>query len=119
MARHIPLRRELPNLHRDGSIKFRDVLRQARAHRRANDRDLADARRAGRITGLPDRVTRLRTALASPRIDVAADRAFWAVTNVPVDAYELRRVEAWGHAWYEAVYVAPIAPAVADLREAA
>lgn len=120
MPRHTPLRDGHPkNLHQDGTIVFRIVLRQARAHRRAYDRDLADALRAGRITSLPDRLNRLRVAMKTLRNEIAHNRAFYAVTNEPTYVYEQVDVEYAGQVWKELVYVGRIAPAVAELREAA
>lgn len=111
MPRHTPLRRELPNLHQDGSIKFRIVLAQARREVRLT----ADLIRTGRIAAYPDHAAFLRAAIAPMRKKIAQDRAFWAVANEPTSTVEMRRIEHFGRIWIEPVVTGQLA----NPREAA
>ncbi|MCJ2128346.1 hypothetical protein, partial [Methylobacterium sp. E-045] len=106
-----PLRRELPTLHQDGSIKFRIVLKQARSEKRI----LAELIAKRRIAGYPDRASFIRAAMGPVREKIAQDRAFWAVANAPTSTVEMRRVDYFGRAWTEHV----VTGSVAKPREAA
>lgn len=114
MPSHSPLKIELPNLHQDGSIKFRIVLSQARNERRL----MLESERRGHFAPLAGRHARVRSVMAPVRERIAHLRAFHAIENVPTHAYEKVRVEASGRVWDEMVYVGPIAP-VAAVRKAA
>ncbi|MCJ2128338.1 hypothetical protein, partial [Methylobacterium sp. E-045] len=106
-----PLRRELPTLHQDGSIKFRIVLKQARSEKRI----LAELIAKRRIAGYPDRASFIRAAMGPVREKIAHDRASWSVSNVPTSTVEMRRMEHFGKVWFEPV----VTGSVAQPREAA
>ncbi|WP_375453756.1 hypothetical protein [uncultured Methylobacterium sp.] len=96
-----PLRRELPNLYRDGRIKFRVVLGRARGHRAIRRRIEADTRFVSRAWCLLTRFDRVREDMNAVRFEIARDRAFWSIDNVPAIALHPVRVESHGHVWTE------------------